>query len=122
MNALYRMVINGVCVPVAGWGFAEALVSYFIPLWIGARGTEFSWDYIEMGVEANLNIVRQAGLMVVLMLTLMRLSWQILHLSFIGAVWLLTRRDLAKSVPMGVVLASLVCVIHIALPSAIRHG
>jgi hypothetical protein len=40
-----------------GWSTAEAIVSYLIPLWIGARGMEFSWQYIEMGVTSNINLV-----------------------------------------------------------------
>ena len=29
----------------------------FIPLWVGARGTEFDWKYIQMSLESNINLV-----------------------------------------------------------------
>jgi hypothetical protein len=28
------------------------------PLWIGARQLEFSWEYIQMSIEANFSLVR----------------------------------------------------------------
>jgi hypothetical protein len=43
--------------PCLGWAFAESVVSYLIPLWIGARGMQFSWEFIEMGVASNINMV-----------------------------------------------------------------
>jgi hypothetical protein len=45
---------------LVGWAAAEAIVSYLIPLWIGARGMEFSWEYIQMGLASNINLVRCA--------------------------------------------------------------
>lgn len=36
-----------------GWSFGEAILSKFLPLWIGARGLEFSWEHTMSGVEAN---------------------------------------------------------------------
>jgi hypothetical protein len=40
-----------------GWAFAEAVAQYALPLVIGARGNEFSWEYLEMGILANISIV-----------------------------------------------------------------
>ena len=29
----------------------------FVPLWVGARGVEFDWKYIQMCFESNINLV-----------------------------------------------------------------
>lgn len=29
----------------------------FIPLWVGARGVEFDWKYVQMCFESNINLV-----------------------------------------------------------------
>lgn len=39
-----------------GWCFAEALFSNLVPLWVGARGVEFSWTYVEMAVLTNVRL------------------------------------------------------------------
>ena len=41
-----------------GWATAELVMTRFIPLWVGARGTEFDWVYIQMSLESNINLVR----------------------------------------------------------------
>ncbi len=41
-----------------GWAVTDSLLQYAAPLWIGARGLEFSWQYLEMGVHANIDLVR----------------------------------------------------------------
>jgi len=28
-----------------------------VPFWVGARGTEFDWVYIQMGFETNIRLV-----------------------------------------------------------------
>lgn len=43
---------------VAGWAFADSVLHRLAPLWVGARGLEFTWDYILQGLEANANLVR----------------------------------------------------------------
>ena len=40
-----------------GWGTAEIIGTRLIPLWIGARGTEFDWQYIQESFGANVNLV-----------------------------------------------------------------
>ncbi len=45
-----------------GWSFASSLTSFLIPLWIGARGPEFSWKFIEMSVESNIFFVESAAI------------------------------------------------------------
>ncbi len=44
-----------------GWSFAQSITHYAPALWTGARGTEFSWEYLEMGVNANIDLVRGAS-------------------------------------------------------------
>ncbi|KAJ7522040.1 hypothetical protein O6H91_19G080500 [Diphasiastrum complanatum] len=40
-----------------GWAFADSVLQRLAPLWIGARGLEFTWDYLLQGVQANANLV-----------------------------------------------------------------
>lgn len=40
-----------------GWALADALVQKALPLWVGARGWEFTWDYILQAVESNASLV-----------------------------------------------------------------
>lgn len=42
---------------MAGWAFADSVLHRLAPLWVGARGLEFTWDYILQGLEANANLV-----------------------------------------------------------------
>lgn len=42
----------------AGWAFADSVLHRLAPLWVGARGLEFTWEYILQGIEANANLVR----------------------------------------------------------------
>lgn len=41
----------------AGWAFADSVLHRLAPLWVGARGLEFTWEYILQGIEANANLV-----------------------------------------------------------------
>ena len=41
-----------------GWGTAEMLGTKVIPLWVGARGMEFSWNNLQTALDANINLVR----------------------------------------------------------------
>lgn len=54
--------------PEPGWALFESLAQFLLPLWIGARGMEFSWEYIEMGIDSNVNLVGPA-----------ELSWPVAH-------------------------------------------
>jgi hypothetical protein len=40
-----------------GWAFADSVLHRLAPLWVGARGLEFTWDYVLQGLEANANLV-----------------------------------------------------------------
>ncbi|KAJ8450755.1 hypothetical protein Cgig2_021227 [Carnegiea gigantea] len=46
----------------AGWAFADSVLHRLAPLWVGARGLEFTWDYILQGLEANANLVLSISL------------------------------------------------------------
>ncbi|XP_018463870.1 uncharacterized protein LOC108835064 [Raphanus sativus] len=40
-----------------GWAFPDSVLHRLVPLWVGARGLEFTWDYVLQGLEANANLV-----------------------------------------------------------------
>lgn len=40
-----------------GWAFAELLLTRIIFLWVGARGIEFDWKYIQNSFDANISLV-----------------------------------------------------------------
>lgn len=35
----------------------ELAVTRVVPLWVGARGVEFDWKYIQMSFDANISLV-----------------------------------------------------------------
>ena len=41
-----------------GWATAELVMTRLLPLWVGARGVEFDWKYIQMSFDANVSLVR----------------------------------------------------------------
>ncbi|EFJ04534.1 hypothetical protein SELMODRAFT_169883 [Selaginella moellendorffii] len=45
-----------------GWAFADSLLHRLAPLWVGAKGHEFTWDYLLQGIEANVNLVLTVSL------------------------------------------------------------
>ncbi|KAK8963994.1 hypothetical protein KSP40_PGU009896 [Platanthera guangdongensis] len=45
-----------------GWAFADSVLYRLAPLWIGARGLEFTWEYVFQGLEANANLVLNLSL------------------------------------------------------------
>lgn len=40
-----------------GWAGAELVFTRFLLLWIGARGAEFDWKYIQKCIDSNINLV-----------------------------------------------------------------
>lgn len=40
-----------------GWAAAEVILSRGLMLWVGARGAEFSWMYIQKCLESNISLV-----------------------------------------------------------------
>ncbi|XP_050525902.1 transmembrane protein 147 isoform X2 [Daktulosphaira vitifoliae] len=59
-----------------GWAGAEILLTRFLLLWVGARGTEFDWKYIQKCLESNINLMH--------------------HIMTSALVWLWSRHDLSK--------------------------
>ncbi|KAG6536767.1 transmembrane protein 147-like [Zingiber officinale] len=45
-----------------GWAFADSVLHRLVPLWVGARGLEFTWEYIFQGIEANADLVLNLSL------------------------------------------------------------
>lgn len=40
-----------------GWATAEVILSRGLMLWVGARGAEFSWLYIQKCLDSNISLV-----------------------------------------------------------------
>ena len=40
-----------------GWAGAELVLSRLLVLWVGARGTEFDWKFIQKSFDANISMV-----------------------------------------------------------------
>lgn len=75
---------------LVGWGLSESILSTLLVYWNGARQYEFSWEYFNLSVEQNINILQLAATIIL--------------------VWLWTRQDLsANMVPIvsSVLLVSL---------------
>ncbi|XP_024370759.1 uncharacterized protein [Physcomitrium patens] len=45
-----------------GWAFADALLHRLAPLWVGAKGLEFTWEHLLQGLESNANLVLTVSL------------------------------------------------------------
>lgn len=60
-----------------GWATAEVILSRGLLLWFGARGTEFSWIFIQKCLESNILLVQ--------------------HLTTATLLWLFSRHDLSKT-------------------------
>lgn len=73
-----------------GWATAELIMTRFLPLWVGARGVEFDWKYIQMSFDSNVSLIQ--------------------HIATAVLVWLYSRHDLQKSLlPVVVTLLALSC-------------
>lgn len=48
--------------PILGWATAELIMTRLVPLWVGARGVEFDWKYIQMSFDANVSLVSDSHL------------------------------------------------------------
>lgn len=79
-----------VLVAGVGWGTMELAVTRVVPLWVGARGVEFDWKYIQMSFDANVSLIQ--------------------YISTATLVWLWSRNDLQKSLlPIVMVFMVLTC-------------
>ncbi|XP_061453527.1 BOS complex subunit TMEM147 isoform X3 [Rhineura floridana] len=65
-----------IMVAAMGWATAELIMSRCIPLWVGARGIEFDWKYIQMSIDSNISLVH--------------------YIVTAALVWMFTRYDLPK--------------------------
>jgi len=81
-----------------GWATAEALLVRLAPLWLGARTLEFSSSFVQTSIEANVNLV--------------------LHISFVTAVWLWSRKKLDKKLMPGIVF---ILVVYSVIPLATNY-
>lgn len=79
-----------------GWATAEVILSRGLTLWVGARGAEFSWIYIQKCLESNISLVIEF---------ISKFTWfflwpsfyfefKIQHLTTSTLIWLFTRHDL----------------------------
>ncbi|XP_069161814.1 BOS complex subunit TMEM147-like [Procambarus clarkii] len=79
-----------------GWAAADLLLTRALPLWVGARGLEFDWKYIQISLDANISLVH--------------------HLNMALLVWLWWRSDLAAAVRPIVAVLIAGCVYRPLLP------
>ncbi len=83
-KGMVKVLVAGV-----GWAFAELVLTRVIFLWVGARGTEFDWKYIQNSFDANISLVH--------------------YITLACLVWLWTRRDVQKSVVPVIVTLGAIC-------------
>ncbi|XP_031559798.1 transmembrane protein 147-like [Actinia tenebrosa] len=73
-----------------GWATAELSMTRLLPLWVGARGMEFDWKYMQMSFDANISLAH--------------------HIATATLVWLWGRTDLHKTfLPVVMVFLTLGC-------------
>jgi len=73
-----------------GWAMAELILTRLVFLWVGARGVEFDWKYIQKSLDANISLVH--------------------FLTLACLVWTWTRKDTANSSGLTGVLTLVLCV------------
>ncbi|KAM9299214.1 BOS complex subunit TMEM147 [Gastrophryne carolinensis] len=93
-----------VMVAAMGWATAELVMSRCLPLWVGARGIEFDWKYIQMSIDSNISLVH--------------------YMAVAALVWMWSRYDLPNHfrLPVTVLLAMSMykaflidCLVHLFL-------
>lgn len=72
-----------------GWATAEVILSRAILLWVGARGAEFDWKYIQKCLESNISLVQ--------------------HITTVTLIWLWSRHDLKKNYKPMVTFLLILC-------------
>jgi hypothetical protein len=45
-------------IAAAGWSGAELVMTKFFPLWVGARGVEFDWKYVQLSLDSNISLAQ----------------------------------------------------------------
>ncbi|XP_050515845.1 transmembrane protein 147 [Diabrotica virgifera virgifera] len=66
-----------------GWATAEVILSRALLLWVGARGAEFDWIYIQKCIESNILLIQ--------------------HIVTATLVWLWSRHDLKHTIRSTIV-------------------
>merc|ERR1719251_487418 len=51
-----------------GWGFAELVLTRLVFLWVGARGVEFDWKYMQKSFDANISLLHFISLAALVMM------------------------------------------------------
>lgn len=90
-----------IMVAAMGWATAELVMSRCIPLWVGARGIEFDWKYIQMSFDSNISLVH--------------------YIAMAAVVWMFTRYDLPKSFRLPVTVLLGLCVYKAFLMELFVH-
>ncbi|ROT77491.1 BOS complex subunit TMEM147 [Penaeus vannamei] len=94
-----RVVASGhikVLIAGLGWAAADLFLTRALPLWVGARGLEFDWKYIQISLDANISLVH--------------------HLNMALLVWLWWRTSLASALRPIVAALIVGCVYRPLLP------
>ncbi|KAL3289064.1 hypothetical protein HHI36_003506 [Cryptolaemus montrouzieri] len=60
-----------------GWAIAEVILTRALFLWVGARGAEFDWKYIQKCLESNISLVQ--------------------YIATTTLIWLWSRHDMKKN-------------------------
>merc|ERR1711879_213501 len=82
-----------------GWAGAESILMRLAPLWIGARQLEFSWEYIQMSIEANFSLLRLIALTTL--------------------VWLYTHSRKEHTALSSIKMSAYAIILHFAFPIAV---
>ncbi|XP_049868473.1 transmembrane protein 147 [Pectinophora gossypiella] len=61
MNAVPGKGHAKILTAAIGWASAEVLVTRSVPLWVGARGSEFDWRYVRSCAESNVALLAHAA-------------------------------------------------------------
>ncbi|CAK9304994.1 unnamed protein product [Gordionus sp. m RMFG-2023] len=72
-----------------GWAQAELIMTRALPFWLGAKGIEFDWKYIQMSLESNINLLQAISIAMLIWLA-MRNKDRVAVLSVIGALIMLS--------------------------------
>lgn len=94
-----------------GWASAEVILSRGIILWVGARGAEFSWVYIQKCLESNIFLVSLFIFFFLNRFLMLDKIFKVQHIITATLLWLFTRHDLNKKFS-PVVMALLIAIIY----------
>merc|ERR1719239_393369 len=77
-----------------GWAFAELDLTRLVFLWVGARGVEFDWRYIQKSFEANISLLH-----FITIATLVCILDELFepYFALVDKVWMWTKRSSTHS-------------------------